>query len=497
MRGNPNKPAPLDLSPKKTAPTTQSNTAPLVFEKRDLSLSATPSPKPSRKFAPNESPMKRANDVFGYCIMAVVLCAPIPLGSNRPTPWAIWAAILAILFCLYLAIISRRAPKRPLQSARHKALFALGGLCVLWVVLQTLPVFQGARLPSEIRPRPISLTPEASLLGALRLLSYGAIFALTLEVATQRKRVRTMGWTLFGGLVLHAIWAMLALTLLGDTFLWGEKTAYLGAATGTFINRNSFATFMGMGLVLGVALTTHFSHRPRMRHPNRNRFFRPDTLEYLALGLCLLMVALALISSQSRMGVAASATAALITYSLVAAQNIGWRGAVKRSLVIAAPITVLFIVFFGQDLLERSIFVVRSSEARLILWQQTLAMIGDRPLTGFGLDSFAVAFEQYHRPGLANEVTWEYAHSSYLALWAELGLIAGSLPLLALAIIGARLIGSYRQNDDPLCAAALGVLVLGALHSLVDFSLEIEANTFLFLVILALGLTSPRQRTSR
>jgi O-antigen ligase len=491
------KPTPLDLSPKAKAETTTPTAAPLVFEKRLFDADTTPTNSPERKLTSHDSPMKRPNDLFAYCLMALVLCAPIPLGSNRPTPWAIWAAALAVLFCLYLVTISLRTPERPLQSARHLPIFALGGVYILCVGVQILPFLQGAQLPSGITPSTISLVPEASLLGALRLLSYGALFALTLEVATQRKRIRHMGWILFAGLVAHAVWAMLALTLLGDQFLWGEKTAYLGAATGTFINRNSFATFMGMGLVLGVALTANFAHRPPVRHPNRNRLLRPGVLENLALGLCLLMIVIALISSQSRMGVAASAFAALTTYLLVAARHIGWMNAAKRGATIAIPLVLLFVVLFGQDLLERSLFVAHNGETRLTLWHQTLTMIADRPLTGFGLDSFAVAFEQYHRPGLASEVTWEYAHSSYLALWAELGLVAGSLPLLALGIVGARLIQNYRQNSDPLCAAALGVLVLGATHSLVDFSLEIEANTFLFLVILALGLSPARQRSKK
>lgn len=37
---------------------------------------------------------------------------------------------------------------------------------------------------------------------------------------------------------------------------------------------------------------------------------------------------------------------------------------------------------------------------------------------------------------------------------------------------------------------ALSVMVVGALHSLVDFSLEVQANTFVFLSLVAVGLGS-------
>jgi hypothetical protein len=42
-------------------------------------------------------------------------------------------------------------------------------------------------------------------------------------------------------------------------------------------------------------------------------------------------------------------------------------------------------------------------------------------------------------------------------------------------------------------AAALGALVLGALHSTMDFSLEMPANMFLFLAILGLGVAHRRR----
>ena len=48
------------------------------------------------------------------------------------------------------------------------------------------------------------------------------------------------------------------------------------------------------------------------------------------------------------------------------------------------------------------------------------------------------------------------------------------------------------QGDVAMNAAALGVIALGASHSLVDFSLEIPANVYCFLLIVGLAIAPAR-----
>ena len=44
-------------------------------------------------------------------------------------------------------------------------------------------------------------------------------------------------------------------------------------------------------------------------------------------------------------------------------------------------------------------------------------------------------------------------------------------------------------------AVALAVLIVGAVHSLVDFSLEIEADMLLYLALIAIGVAAALDRT--
>ena len=73
-----------------------------------------------------------------------------------------------------------------------------------------------------------------------------------------------------------------------------------------------------------------------------------------------------------------------------------------------------------------------------------------------------------------------------------MGLLFGSLPMLICVLLAVRMARNFRRqkNDTVLAAAGLGVLTLAGLHFLLDFSLEMSANVFLFLAILALAFPS-------
>src|SRR5690606_29498507 len=91
---------------------------------------------------------------------------------------------------------------------------------------------------------------------------------------------------------------------------------------------------------------------------------------------------------------------------------------------------------FGGDVLDRLFEVGGSLEARGELYRQVLGMIASDPWLGFGAGTFEWAFPLFHLPELATGVVWDRAHSTYLTLWAELGLLFGSLPLAIVVLFG-------------------------------------------------------------
>jgi len=410
--------------------------------------------------------MRRPLNTLALAVAALTLASALPGGSAHPTASMVVTAAIFLTAGLFALTTGNRALEA-LQP--HRTLLFLGAAFLGYCLWQALPVGEWvARTPAgPIRLSGHSLDPGASWIGALRLAGLVAFFALALQLGGNTIRAERLGRWLFFGIVAQAAYALIALNVLGDTFLGFPKIAYEGLATGTFVNRNTLATFLGMGLVLGLALLgAKRQGRARRR----------------VLWIGVIVIFIALLGTQSRMGLAATGIAAALTF--------GGRIRPGRSTAVAGlALIVLLVAIFGQGLIERLMYVGASGQTRAELYAQILGMIRTVPLTGYGLDNFPLAYELFHAPPVTAEFVWDRAHSTYLSLWAECGVLAGSIPPLAAGLALARL---YQTNaPTPLHLAARAALILAGLHSLVDFSLEIPAVTYLLLALTALGLGQP------
>lgn len=444
------------------------------------------------------SRVRKINDIAGVFLVIVIGLAPIPIASARPIYWAIWTVILGLALAVYALAVQLLDPTRKLNSLAlwpvilpGLALPVIGLIQVAIAGLGFESTFAGETIPLG------TMTPGATMVAVIRLAGFFALFVLASEVASRARRVEAIAWGLFGAVFLHAIWALVALAFLNDYVFWGEKVSYLGSATGTFINRNSFATFLGFGLVIGVALTLNLARRPRVRHPRGRHLLSERNIELAVLWLMVLIVAAALIATQSRMGVTSSTVAVIFVFVVMSVK--GERGRFGN---LALSVGFVFIAvaaavgLFGSGLLERGLFSINNSTTRTDLYAQVAEIIRARPFLGTGLDSFAPAFELIHHPPVSSAFVWRHTHSTYLDLWSEMGLIVGSLPMLAVLIAAWKLVGLIRRRDHNFAVptAALGAIVLGALHSTIDFSLEIQADTMIFVTLVALGLGRLRRK---
>ncbi|WP_157950479.1 O-antigen ligase family protein [Pannonibacter carbonis] len=448
--------------------------------------------------ASGRSSTSRLNDLTGRAVLLVLALAPVPLGSNRPFFWSLWALVLGLLLIAYGAALYRKGLRLRLPFTAFQGLTFLFTLVSFWMALQVLPIGKILPLP-DIRSTTgtsfafssISLTPGDTLLALLRWLSYGVLFFLALQASVRKQRARRLTWFLLLFVAIQAAYAIIAMLYLADQVVLVEKTQYLGEATGTFVNRNSLATYLGFGCVLALLLALPEVDGPQDAPRKRSRrggFSLALTSDNILAGVALLIMLAALLATGSRMGLFATfcglATALL-------ARLPGWRSRLTGLGVIAVA-GVGFVAIYGAGTLERLITVERDSESRLSLYRDTLAMISDRPLLGFGAQSFEYAFPLYDTDPGNSAYTYDKAHSTYLTHWSELGLVFGSLPLILVLVIAVTLLRAlwvYGLREVEICAA-LAVIAVAAVHSLVDFSLEIEAVTFLFVTILAIGFAT-------
>lgn len=139
------------------------------------------------------------------------------------------------------------------------------------------------------------------------------------------------------------------------------------------------------------------------------------------------------------------------------------------------------------------------TDSRPQAWLDTLPMIADRPLFGFGPGNYGHIYETYRKRVLAVRIEMVHAHNEYLELLAEYGFTGGILVLCVLAGVSVRLIRVIRTSPQPHhalpAAALLGALAGTAVHGFFDFELRIFPNA-LMLALLAGCAVAPLLQTA-
>ncbi len=434
-----------------------------------------------------------ANSRLAWALLAVTALAPLPFGSARPFFWAVLAATIGVIGLVYL--LAGKREQRAMILPAYSAL--LYGAFISCLVVQLMPL--GALGPAvmtragvAVTTQTLSLDPGSTFLTLLRWATYGCVALLFIQVSANRARAFWLLEVLFFVVAAYGLYGLVALTQLGDSILIFDKWTYQGMATGPFINRNSFATFLAFGVVMGIALlAAELSRRLEARRTGERGDRRRSVPIYIA-GLAVLLAAL--LATQSRMGIAAAlaGAAVVLCLSLIRARLGGLAIAIGIASFAGAATGIALL--YGGGLTDRLGAIDAALDVRLDLYSQILDMIWARPWLGYGGGTFEVAFPLFQVLPVSPDVVWSKAHNTYLALWSEMGVVVGSLPLLMVALLAMAAMKNWaREREWAIGACAIGVAVTAAVHSLVDFSLEIEAVTILFVAVLAIGSATKRE----
>jgi len=131
---------------------------------------------------------------------------------------------------------------------------------------------------------------------------------------------------------------------------------------------------------------------------------------------------------------------------------------------------------------------LRASD-RLAVYRLTLISILDLPWTGFGYGTFKTVFPMYRDASLSFFGIWDKAHNTYLEIIQGLGIPMAALLFVMLSVLVARCAYAAlvrpRGATAPLVATSATVIV--ALHSFVDFSMQIQAVALTWTAVLAAG----------
>lgn len=466
----------------------------------------------------NERAAPFENRLF-YALLALLVWLPLPLGSNRVWAEALFEIAVALLSLLWLFgwWRNRVTVGAAFSGARPVCRLLLAWLAYVLLQLLPLPGFvtqvlsAGSaamyRQAGETGWTPLSLHPYATFLFWLKSLGYVALFALTLLLVSSRQRLVLLGYTLVFSAVFQAFYGSM-MTLSGAEYgFFVKKVAYVGFATGTFVNRNHLAGYLEMISAVGIGLlmaTTSTNDRVRSWRQRLRNLVHLLLSQKMLLRLMLAMMVIALVLTRSRMGntgfFSSLWVAGLLTLLAFRAQAKSFKLTLQRSdtrsavlLITSLMLIDLFIVgaWFGVDkLADRMAQTSLEHDAgRVEVSINTLNLLKDYPLVGTGGGTFHLAYARYRGDGIAQY--YDHAHQDYLEITADTGVIGiGLLGAVVLLSFWAALQALYRRRD-PLMrgmafASIMGIIAL-LIHSTVDFNLQIPANAATFMVILALG----------
>ena len=447
---------------------------------------------------------RRAHAVFGTILtvglILVLALAPLPMGSVYPWAWSVLVLASGALLVV-AAIYNLIEPPASSAVASLRIPLVLAATVAAWICFQQMPVTlhdwnatlwdQAASALGEPVTRSISVVRERSLGHLLRLLCYTSVFLAAWTVARHSRgaAILLQGISCIG--VAYSLYGLLVYFAGNRTILWYPKWAYQYDLTGSFVNRNSFATFLGLGLLSTLGLLAQIL-RERVDGPSWRVLMRSSLEAIFRHGawvvLFIAITSSALLLTHSRGGtVAAMLGAMAMVVAIFAAPSLRgpWQWPIAGLIGAGA---IVMIVVAGSGLLARVSESASELAGRTEIYQGTLAAIKDHPILGTGLGSFEFVYPPYQPQSETRLI--EYAHNEYLQNMLELGIPAALLFYIALGILVSRcFIGAVRRRRNAIYpAVAVGASALVIAHSMVDFSTQMPAVSATFAALVGMGV---------
>ena len=428
-------------------------------------------------------------------------------------------AVAVIFMALALAVAGL------LEGLHRETSGLFGFVLVLWLVLIAWTSFQALSLPSGLFANPawlsireagieapgrISVVPGDTIASLLPIsLPFMTLLAALLLFRSDRQVESALQvFALCGGA--FAVFAIVQSVLFPHTLMFAPKTHYIGNLTAPFVNRNTAATFYGLVAVASIvcfALAAASSDHRRGRSSDRQMPRRAWVFLLMALAA---VVALAL--TRSRGGVAASflgCGALLVTLAIHFAgkktslpmQSAGrkaWGRQAALALVTLAVVLVVGSLVFARAILRAEVQAI--DEGRLCIIPGIWQAIRDNFILGIGSGSFRFYFPAYRDPDCGLAATWFKAHNFYLDAMLALGFLVSVAMFVAIAAMLLRVYGTglrRRKSKKPVVLGGIAAILLVALHSFPDFSLQVPGFAMSFALFLGLTATISLNSTDR
>ena len=454
--------------------------------------------------------------VLGFLIegllIAMLVLAPLPLGSVAP--WA--RALLFVGACLLLCLwVLRSSLLGRLEIARTPVWFFVAGyLLILCLQLIPLPHFllagispKAAELYARLVPgypersgmMSVTMNPHATVQEIFRLLTFAIVLFVFLNHYRDRRQVAGVLWALVAVGLFQAFYG-LAEKFSGNLHIFWIVPHDKLSVHGTYYNRNHFAGLMEMltPAVFGFFLASLSVRSRSWRSTQQSTFQRIEqalskgrAYRNVLLGLVVAAMFLAGVLSLSRGGAAGLLVGFLVLFGFTRGR--GQKGERIVRVFAFVLLVALGLLFYRGvegivDRFEQLAEEDSSWQGRQALRQAGARMFGDFPLAGVGGGAFKYVFPAYQPERYGNRVA-RYLHNDWLQVACETGVPGAAVAYVGLGVFLFGLLRSVRRRRSPYCrlifAGAFAGVTAMLLHSLVDFNLYmVTANGLVFTVLL-------------
>jgi len=452
-------------------------------------------------------------------LIAMILLAPLPLGSVAP--WArsilsVWTGLLLFLWVLKSALAGRLE----IMQIRVWGLL-LVYLLILCFQLVPLPdpvlsvlSPKAAELygrlipgyPDASGPMPLSLNPHATTLEICRIATFFILFFVLVNQLRERWQINSLLWALVALGLFQSLYG-LGERFSGSPHIFWVASPDPGSVRGTYYNRNHFAGLMEMltPAVFGFLMTFLTRQRKSSWQFSKLSFLsrlseslsNSRTYRNLLLGLLVASMFVSGVLSLSRGGILGLLIAFFILF--VFATQGGGESQPRTSrlpIVIFAVLLLAVGILFYQGLgtvIDRFEQLTEESSpwsGRAALREAGVQMIRDFPILGSGGGTFGDVFPAYQPLSYGDRLA-QYLHNDWLQVICETGLAGALILYAALTILLVSLVRRIRRRTDSYCrfvfAGAFAGIAAMLAHSLFDFNLYmVTANGMIFVVLAAI-----------
>lgn len=354
--------------------------------------------------------------------------------------------------------------------------------------------------PDPYTARTISLYPYATVSRLVLLLSLCIVFFVSLNIHTSPARIHgLLRLLVLFGFILALFGIVQRLSWNGQIY-WTIPVEASASPFGPFVNHNHFAAWIAMLVPIAVGMLMDEARRlipggkatpPEGPEPRARLLLAAFTVGVMAAAVVL---------SGSR-GAVLALLGAFVLYggALVVQGRIGKPETLVAAALIAVAIGLSF--WLGAGPLAQKLRAIGDVESepslftRVLGYRATAEIVSHFPVLGTGLGTFPQAWKMVYPAGTS--AVWHEAHNDYLQLLSEAGGAGFLIFLAALGIFMKRyvipeILGRGEVESYAVHGAIVGITAV-ALHSLVDFPLQIAGCSVLF-VVLSATIVAWRQR---